>query len=188
MWRVRLKEIAAPLLVAALMLLGGCDPHGEEIAAVQQTIVRDVADVGNAAPREGLPLVEFVQDEFSAASPSITWASAALPKDDADRKTMIGIHALVAPGKAGFPKVTVRFKYDPVTKKVTYRDTRVGKKPLVDKDDRKVLLAGAYEALKARVDAAKAKAEAKAKAKEKKKKAKDKAAHDLKQEADIGHS
>jgi hypothetical protein len=171
MSRVRLKEIAAALLIPALMLLGGCDPHEEEIAAAQQTIVRGVANVGDPGPREGLRLVEFVQDEFSAVSPRITWASAALPKDDADRKKMIGIHAVVAPAKAGFPKVTVRFKYDPVTKHVAYRDTRVGKKPLVDKNGQKVLLASAYEALKARVDAAKAKAEAKAKAKEKKKRA-----------------
>jgi hypothetical protein len=170
MLRVRFKH----LLIPVLLLLGACDPHEEEIALVQQTIVRDVANVGNTGPREGLPLVEFVQDEFAAASPSISWASAALPKDEVDT-TMIGIHAVIVPGEADFPKVTLRFKYDPATKQVAYRDAVVGKKPLVDKDDRKVLLASAYEALKARVEAAKAKAEAKAKAKAKKNKAKEKA-------------
>jgi hypothetical protein len=186
MLRVRFKEIAASLLIPVLMLLGACDPHDAEIAEVQQTIVRDVANVGNLGRREGLPLVEFVQDEFGAATPSISWASAALPKDDEDSVGMIGIHALVVPGQAEFPKVTLRFTYDPATKRVAYRDALVGKKPLVDKGDRKVLLASAYEALKARVDAAKAKADAKAKAKAKaKRKAKDKVAHDSKNDAEI---
>jgi hypothetical protein len=191
MLRVRLKEIAASLLIPVLMLLGACEPHPEEIAEVQQTIVRDVANAGNTGPREALPLIEFVEDEFGAASPSITWASAALPADDLDSAKMIGIQAVVVAGEAGFPKVTLRFKYDPATKHVAYRDALVGKKPLVDKDDRKVLLASAYEALKARVDAAQAKADAKAKAKAKKKKAKDakaKVAHVSKNEAEIDRS
>lgn len=192
MLRVRLKAIAASLLVPLLMVLGACEPHEAEIAEVQQTIVRDVANVGGPGPREGLPLGEFVQDEFGPASPTISWASAPLPKDDVESAGMIGIHALVVPAQAGFPKVTLRFKYDPATKLVAYRDTLVGKKPLVDKNDRKVLLASAYEALKARADAAKAKAEAKAKAKakreEKKKKAKDKIAQVSKNDAEIDRS
>jgi hypothetical protein len=107
-----------------------------------------------------------------------------------DSAGMIGINALVVPGEAGFPKVTLRFKYDLATKQVAYRDARVGKKQLVDKDDRKVLLASTYEALKARVDAAQAKADAKAKAKAKKKKAKEKekVAHVWKTEAEIDRS
>jgi hypothetical protein len=191
MSRVQFKGFAAALLIPVLMLLGACEPHEEEIAALQQTIVRDVVNAGNTGPREALPLVEFVQDEFAAAGPSISWASAELPKDDASSAGMIGINALVVPSEAGFPKVTLRFKYDPATKQVTYRDALAGKKPLVDKDARPVLLAGTYEELKARVDAAKAKADAKAKAKEKKKKAKDnkdKVAHDSKTAAGIGRS
>ncbi len=191
MLRARFKEIAAPLLIPVLMLLGACDPHEEEVAAAQQTIVRDVANVGSTGPREGLPLVEFVQDEFAATSPTISWASAPLPQDDADSVGMIGIHAVVVPGQAEFPKVTLRFTYDPATKQVAYHDTRVGKKALVDKNDRTVLLASAYEALKARADAAKAKAEAKAKAKAKKdkaKKAKDKVAHVPQNDAELDRS
>jgi hypothetical protein len=168
MLRVRLKQIAAPFLVAVLLLLGACDSHNADIAAVQQTIVRDVANGGGAGARDGMPLVAFVQDEFSFVEPSISWATAPLPKRDPDKATMIGINAVVAPAKKGFPTVTLRFKYDPATKHVTYREAVVGKKPLADKAGRKVLLAGAYEALKAYADAAKAKAEAKA-AKAKKK-------------------
>jgi hypothetical protein len=176
MFRVRLKEIAAPVLIPVLLLLGACDPHAEEIAAVQQTIVRDVANAGSTGSREDLPLAEFVLDEFAAANPSVSWASAVLPKDDPDRAAMIGIHALVTPGQVGFPKVKLRFKYDPATQKVTYYDAVAGKKPLADKAGRRVLLAGAYEALKARVDQAKAEAKAKADAKAKKKKKKGNAA------------
>jgi hypothetical protein len=50
------------------------------------------------------------------------------------RLRLIGIHAVVVPGQAEFPKVTLRFTYDPATKRVAYYDARVGKKALVDKD------------------------------------------------------
>ena len=113
---------------------------------------------------------------MNGAKPSISWASAALPKDDATSAAMIGINATVVSGETGFPKVTLRFTYDPATKQVAYRDARVGKKTLTDKDDKTVLLASTYEVLKARADAAQAKADAKAKAKAKKKKDKDKVA------------
>ena len=82
-------------------------------------------------------------------------------------------------------KVTLRFTYDPATKQVAYRDARVGKKTLTDKDDKTVLLASTYEVLKARADAAQAKADAKAKAKAKKKKDKDKVAHNVRSDSKI---
>ena len=191
MLRVRFQGIAAALLIPVLMLLGGCEPHPEEVAAVQQTIVRDVANAGNVGPREALPLAEFANDEFAAANPSITWASVAPPKDDAENTTLIFVNAAVTGGESDFPAVTLRFTYDPATQQVAYRDTLMGKKALTDKNGRTVLLASAYEALKARVDAAKAKADAKAKAKAKKdkaKKAKDKVAHVPKNDAEIDRS
>jgi len=175
MLRVRFKGIASALLIPALMLLGGCEPHPEEIAAVQQTIARDVANAGNVGPREALPLAELAKDEFAAANPSIDWASAAPPKDATENAALIFVNAAVAGGESDFPAVTLRFTYDPATKQVAYRDTLMGKRALTDKNGRTVLLASAYEAIKARMDEAKAKADAKAKAKAKKDKAKAKA-------------
>ena len=172
MLRVRFKGISAALLLPVLMLLGGCEPHPEEVAAVQQTIARDVANAGNVGPRETLLLAEFAKDEFAAANPSIAWASVAPPKDDANSTALIFVNAAVTGGQSDFPAVTLRFTYDPATKQVAYRDTLVGKKTLADKNGRTVLLASAYEAIKARLDEAKAKADAKAKAKAKKDKAK----------------
>lgn len=172
----RLKRAVQFLLPA--LLLAGCGPD-PAVTSVQQTIMRDVANAGGLGPREGLPVAEFVQNEFGGAEPTISWSSAAFPKDSVDA-ALVGVVAQITSSQAGFPKVSVRFKYDPATQKVTYRDTLVGKKPLVGKGDRQVALASAYETIKTEVQAkavakaeekAKKKAAADLKAKEKKKKA-----------------
>jgi hypothetical protein len=162
----RARFLSAKLLATALLLLGACTPNDENVQKVQQTVVREVANAGNTGSREGLPLGEFIKDEFAAAKPTISWASEALPKDDVAGAGLIGVSARVQAGEPGFPKITLRFKYDPATGKVTYRDALVGKKPLADKSGRQVQLAATYEAVKARVTK---QADAKAKAKAKKK-------------------
>lgn len=165
--RSRISKLAATFLIPALLLLGACGPGAPEIVVVQQTVVRDVANAGGTGAREGLPLAEFLQDEFGGAQPTISWGSKPLPKDDADAG-MIGVTARIESSQAGFPKVTLRFKYDPTTQKVAYRDMLVGKKPFADKSGRPIALAGTYEAIKKGVQAkALAKAEEKAKKKAK---------------------
>lgn len=172
----RLKH--AVRLIIPMLLLAACGPD-PAVTAVQQTKMRDVAGTGGVGGRQELLVAEFVQDEFRAAEPSISWSSGPFPKDSVDA-ALLSVVAQVTSSQAGFPKVSLRFKYDPATQNVTYRDTLAGKKPLMGKGDRPVSLASAYETVKTEIQAkAIAKAEEKAKkkaaaaelkAKEKKKK------------------
>lgn len=163
MFCVRRLKPAVRLMIP-MLFLAACGPD-PAVTAVQQTMMRDVAGTGGVGGRQDLPVAEFVQDEFLGAEPSIGWTSGPFPKDSADA-ALVSVVAQVTSSQAGFPKVSVRFKYDPATQKVTYRDTLAGKKPLVGKGDRPVALASAYETVKTGIQAkAIAKAEEKAKKK-----------------------
>lgn len=171
MSRFRRLRLAARFFIPAFLLLGACGSGGPEIAAVQHTIVRDVANAGGTGSRENLSLAEFLQDEFGSTNPTISWASARLAKEGVDA-ARLSVTARIESSEAGFPKVTLRFTYDPATQKVAYRDMLVGKKPFVGRDGRQIALASTYETIKSEVQA-----KALAKVKEK---AKKKAASDLK--------
>lgn len=168
--RLRLAlQVALPMLLVAAC---GPDPM---VTAVQQTVMRDVANAGGLGTRDSLALAEFVQDEFAAADPTISWAIGPFPKDSADA-ALYSVAAQIGSSQAGFPKVSLRFKYDPITHQVIYRDMLVGKKPFVGKDGRQGPLANTYETIKTQVQAkavAKAEEKAKKKAAAEKKKSKE---------------
>jgi hypothetical protein len=150
----RFSKLLAAVVLPMLVVLGGCKDYSNEIATVQNTVLRHVAGNGETQTWQlGLPLAEYVKKEFGEFHPQISW-SADAPVPEGEATPPVRVDATLRPREAFLVReIALHFSYEPASQRVTYLGADINGSPARTASGNPAKLAHVYDAIIDRVQA-----------------------------------